>query len=734
MNKYYRKVHAKIVLALILLSSVLSLQAQSPNKINLEKYWRYRERLVKDFVVVTPSNGAGTNIPAVGLFLDDNGNKQLLHWDDANSNISHYLSMLATEYKLLKEQGHNYQKTVNELYMALVAIDRLDRTSESYFRSDGSVSEEDLNGWMIRDDVNQDFWNQYYERLGFSDASDGYYHSVFKDGAGKGYQKQSLSQDNVYHLLEGLALVNALVESEYIEEPTPALIDFPQFAKTLTFRVIKMMQHTVPIYRINTGDNFTCLLSKPSKWDWVLSPAWALMQQTNYEALCSIKSRWYIQNPVTGNLAEEGSGDEFDTWLYFCYGVEQAGNKILGAGYDVGLAPSSGWLQREVFFSILDGSYKDDAGDVAVVFKALVGNGILDFIGSAAGIPPGVIPLAVNDDIVHSLIGRVEIDPYKVKTLAAIGNIGGEETFWKLRGELTRYSHFMLMYIALHGAPTNYAPGNTEYEADKQYFESLLSLAPCRGPRSYSINPHDDYSFEWSAESRLVWPEYKGRHSGLRVEINGLDYMMLYNLYSLVYGADYRKLTVEVNTGISNSTYTETAVDIIAQNEISGTSNVDFSANHSVKFMPGFAAKAGATVIAKIVPSAVDYSGYSQRNICTNLPLNARIASHSGSGLSNDRTDDKNAEIPLLSKETHPANIVVYPNPSEGVFVIEIKSKEKTKMANSYSIKTISGTQVQEGNFDENGIAAYTAGLQRGIYIVTVNAGTRRYIQKLVVK
>ena len=43
------------------------------------------------------------------------------------------MGMLATEYKLLKNEGKDTTKTLQELMYAINAIERLDSSAESYF-------------------------------------------------------------------------------------------------------------------------------------------------------------------------------------------------------------------------------------------------------------------------------------------------------------------------------------------------------------------------------------------------------------------------------------------------------------------------------------------------------------------------------------------------------------------------------------------------------------------------
>jgi hypothetical protein len=711
------------------------LSAQTHNKFNLEKYWRYRERLKRDYLVVSHTNTSGTNIPAVDLYLSGGG-KSVLSWGDANSNMSHYIGMLATEYRLLKNSGGNYQETLTELYYALNAINRLDQNSESNFRPDHSVGGDDWNGWMIRDDVDQNFWNTYHSQLGFDSADPGHYYSVSNPNTSGGYYLESVSQDNIYHLFEALGLVKALVENQTIKLPgqQDTYVNFQLWVKAIALRSIQMMQHNSAIYLMDkNGNHFQCGASKPTWWQWALSPDWAFLHQVTYEALCSIRSKWYIQNPVTNELAFEGSGNDFDTWLYFCYGAARAGNKIMQPlAVDLSMDPSNGSLQQETFHSILDGSYATDAGVVSALFAETLGMAVVHFVAQAAGVPPGTIPPGVASDIVYKIVGDAPpIDPYKVKTLAAVGKIGGDNTFWLFReDERERYLHFQLMYAAMHGAPASYSPSSSEYLSDKSYYESFLALAPCMGPRSYRLNGGDDYSDEWSSSSRLVWPENRRKEINNTVEYNGLDYMLLHNLYCLAYGQDFRRLTVNVDADFAGGSHSRTAVDIIGENVISSSTTVSYVANHSVRLIPGFQAQAGSTFNATIVPSTVDYAGYSQLNVCNNVPVSGRMATASLSppAKMNPPVHEKH----LVSAEEKSA-LEVYPNPANGIFVVKLLPNPVTLDNATITVTDVTGIIVRQQSFSAVGEAIDLTGVAKGVYVVTVATPDRNFKSKVVI-
>ncbi|MCF8449734.1 MAG: T9SS type A sorting domain-containing protein [Taibaiella sp.] len=148
---------------------------------NLQKYWYYRYRLVNDFLFISETNEAGSSIPAIKRMQhiaweeeptinDSCGSCRVLSWGDATVDLGHYIQMLATEEELLRECAHPISRSQYELKHALDAFDRLDDNAEQYCHEmenslgtnnaypgtlgPTSISYSDRhNGFFIRDDV-----------------------------------------------------------------------------------------------------------------------------------------------------------------------------------------------------------------------------------------------------------------------------------------------------------------------------------------------------------------------------------------------------------------------------------------------------------------------------------------------------------------------------------------------------------------------------------------------------
>lgn len=222
---------------------------------NHKKYWYYKTRFNSDFVKIDTGRGGSVPFNQRGFAGANNqifSPSQDLRSGDATAQLGCYLSVLATEYRLLKNNGQDLTKIKHEIFCALNAINRLDYNAE-YIFSDGTQNGS-LNGFFIRDDIPKEYVKNnykhfnYYSRDSFDvngtpvlDPVDSrpYYHATdrgftqtFNEGAYKsggasvsysnsislGQSKNTAletaeeSQDQAYYLLMGLALTSKLVD------------------------------------------------------------------------------------------------------------------------------------------------------------------------------------------------------------------------------------------------------------------------------------------------------------------------------------------------------------------------------------------------------------------------------------------------------------------------------------------------------------------------------------------
>ncbi len=255
---------------------------------NLEMYWYYRHRLKNMFMKIGPNSGeslpaASRSWQAFGnnfVINDDQLPNALMKWGDTTFDLGHYLGVLATEYRLLTDNGQlaAAEKTKTELFYALGALSRLDFlgdcTDPYYFPCSN-------NGYFIRDDVykvldSDETGNPTLSNLilppGYSPTGGFVWQNsrdlvgqpllenhfnqakklelfdmppVYKVGSSdysdtNGRNKE-MSQDQVYHLLLGLTLVHVLMDSGTLSlqdlAGNPITNDFRAQAMTLTMDI-----------------------------------------------------------------------------------------------------------------------------------------------------------------------------------------------------------------------------------------------------------------------------------------------------------------------------------------------------------------------------------------------------------------------------------------------------------------------------------------------------------------
>lgn len=533
----------------MLLSGSSVAQNQSEN---LKKYWCYRERLRQDFIVTSENvEEYGVNIPASDINLTTNE----ITWGDGNSGISHYLSVLSTELWLLKNNGQDYSVTLKELYYAMLAMERMDLYSENewrkYHNKTAYINSADINGCHIRDDVSQNFWDEYSDHFKVSK-----FNSVYVS-----QQRQEISQDNIYHNIEGLALIASLVGVENVSS-IPVNFVNPYINNYLTSKGIK------------NGNNINFSLWAKDYVERYINfmqsggITWRLISFFG-QTIASITNRWVLLNPVTGKPVREGSGLDFDTGIFYNAGVIYAGKEITGKN-----------LRTQDAFIVSNGT----------------ANGIFKNLFTSGGqIPELKWPSPF--DKVFKPIKIPSFDRYKISTLATNGDVLGDDTFSVLRSNQAKnsiqpYEHFPLFYETLHDPSRNLMlPFSLPYIQDKANIEALLNKAPQEGPTNST--------YEFSSSSRCVWPERLGS-STHKIEYSGLDYMMLHNLYYIAFHVkNFNSITIPKGSDdYRNGTFVGS--DIVSYNTVLSTDNLSLVATNSVKLADGFATQPGASFSARV--------------------------------------------------------------------------------------------------------------------------------------
>lgn len=192
--------HARVALAAVLLIATTAYADTTAQ--NLAKYHALRQRLVTEFVSVGSAPGQSEPAPER---MDNLG---LMKWGDGTIALGFYLGVLATEHYILSHPAqfpgaaaspNDIDTTREELYDALLALERLDLDADAAFPPPCSTTPA-LNGFFLRDDVPADFYTR------FSGIT-----TIQSDFIDPTLTNKEESQDQVYHVQHGLALVVALV-------------------------------------------------------------------------------------------------------------------------------------------------------------------------------------------------------------------------------------------------------------------------------------------------------------------------------------------------------------------------------------------------------------------------------------------------------------------------------------------------------------------------------------------
>ncbi|MCB9230427.1 MAG: hypothetical protein H6581_02085 [Bacteroidia bacterium] len=455
------------------------------SKLNLEKYWIYRERLLSDFLKM--GSGKGQSIPAHHKNLiwktASGKSKPLLNWSDGGFHLGYYLGTLSTEYFLLKKNNNDTKPVELELYYALNAVWRLDATSGDYpydnslwttgscFQSTIAWSDSlnasnwndssKLDGFFIRDDVNWTFKNNWA-------IIDSVQSSLLAPYSKRCTSKEP-SQDNAIGLLIGLFLVREFVDPFVIKNGVP----LRQFAINEGVRIIKALK----------GDG-----------------------------------NWILRNPHLNNQEVHiGAGGWFWGFPKAAMGQDMDPNAS-GFHNAQSLIEKPGWnLQQHPWITPRKNRNVNLWQDAAM---ASMGNS-WTFCSPLASLT-AVVPSATC------------FLPLPNTTPSGLN----EHAAWN--SEI-----YFLIHKVIHG--NNFNGNNTSH----QVYEAILNTAPCEGP--YSVWP-DPGVYGWTIANRFVYPSYRyvgewplykkedffgiGPNGSNGNTYNGLDYMLLHNLYWIRYGGD----------------------------------------------------------------------------------------------------------------------------------------------------------------------------------------------------
>ncbi len=694
----------KNIFCFLLLSISISSYAQNEFD-NMHKYWYYRFRMKNDFMLL--GKGQGMSIPAAQRDVRGQNfpysEEHQLDWGDATTDLGWYIGVLATEYRLLRDNSQPTDTTLMELYYALEAFNRLDNTAESYFRCSplpcpvSNPLPGDLNGWFIPDDVPADFLdntpehphNREHFNQGIASTSMvDKLHSDFLPtyGTHPNPYPSVESEDQAIHMLIGLSLVNRCFDAgvtynnkSFLDGETDILYE----AHNITDRIISWMQD----------------------------------------------HNWTIENPVTHHVETlEDGGLPY----LMAYGFAEAACKATGK--NDGTHAITGRTCNEYHDLITDANL--------VFFHGLQGPLELIAISPARS--------GYNDHIVGILAACgnswYEGYPFVVNT-----------TNEALSLFFTTYhdrEYLPLLRQVLHGGG-NLVPNST--------YENLLDRAPCVGPYNFGgsnhpINARDD----WSSAHRFKDPENRGDYPDgdkTRGEYYGLDYMLLFNLYCLAnddyltsyYNEMDQMVTIDFPHGLlayEGSTANPKEIDafntITAGNHINSGNNyftngdVVYRAGEEIALLPGFGVDEGADFGAYIDPFHCSGNDYSRMASDSSKPTSRTYNMPTSYVYYTDA--GKNTIHPYVSSFSQspekiinnaPPQINIMPNPSFGIFTLQLTENTTGEI---FIYNELGQVIYRATNQPINQSAIDLSSQPKGIYFLKVQSEEGVFMEKVVVQ
>ncbi len=194
-----------------------SFSQYSRNLLLTEKYFAYRERLKSQFMLCI-GTGPGCSLPAsIRNIYDENySGRETIKWGDGTIDLGIYISILATEFKILSEEKKSTEKTLTELYFALEAFNRLDFFGDTCFGMPPS-----LNGFFIRSDAGAGLFNnpqqkqETLNRLNSSGREVNNISSEFLNYLKGDIKLFAMSKDQVFILLMAMKLITLYIPENF---------------------------------------------------------------------------------------------------------------------------------------------------------------------------------------------------------------------------------------------------------------------------------------------------------------------------------------------------------------------------------------------------------------------------------------------------------------------------------------------------------------------------------------
>jgi hypothetical protein len=542
--------------------------AQTP-ELNQEKYWKFRNSFREKFVKI--GNGFSESLPAGAVLpLDciDNydvsqdgtpfsGTKYSeMRWGDGVIRHGHYLSLLATEYRLLKNNGQQTmaQATLNELYYALNALYRLDQFAEGnqdLIHGTNTILQNPINGFYNRDDIEKNFartnWQDSRAKMGcvnspysksnnianIQDPSQGFQFS------GNSYQNVP-SLDQMTSALVGLALVVRLVDPILVQ-PTPQDIakNPVEEAKSMIYKMIRYASENnwylldVHGWPVNNGGG-ELLLAAPAMirmFDLYLGNTLlntvANRKLAGYQEVQRFVTGYDVDDPYDGPLGAENINTYNDIFLNTspCYPFIQGQFQS---------SPFLNWENCGLAIDVNSNQLRD-------MWMNFIPNHVSDLAADWADDHRYNTTFGVNGTMFHEILASIKFDhtPFKTSNNTIAFNLGVLTGWWDASVCDNWASNIGNRQLELVNSALNgYTPAHN-YTFYSNFLDDMTLSGPYNleaGHWNGSAVTNQKQKFHdggWAAEYRWTNPNEIYGVDGEKGIFSALDYMVYYNLFQL---------------------------------------------------------------------------------------------------------------------------------------------------------------------------------------------------------
>ena len=713
--------HLNNILFLFSFLQFLFITVKSQNTTEIEnhkKYWYYKTRFNNDFVSI--GTGDGQSIPFNQRGFNDSytytAPTQILKTGDGTVQLGIYVGVLATEYRLLKDKGQDVTQVKHELFCALNAINRLDFMAEFHIGNyphpgnPHTTSSGILNGFFMRDDVPSDFAKNHYKELNYYnddlgnpnyqniDANDqaigisgdrgftqlnstgvftvqsgfqsfmgpygnkGWNDVPFPNKAQGHLSHMEESQDQLYYLLMGTALVSKLVDDETDGSSVFGYGSGETSLKTeainISDRLIKHVKNSPGgLWTIHDPANANNLVQIGSN---ALPFAYALDN-----AGCFIKYNQDLPsfnldliNPFIHNSCTDYRNvASFTPTLWETFVQLDGGPTVDSQGFYHAMSAICNCTFEKKGFLDLAIQAAINAAQAAITNVIANLNQVLDYLQNQIDKLPRWAQNLLQG-LLNAMNAAQTYASYVIDTLIALissltSQLMPTYSFNTTEERLLYNNYFNIInYFACNGDPFAYAkigsdayfgiflnrvlhpnptplPSNLQlltqsispiaYPIAKQDLLSILNSAPCEG--NYNFYPNNRPGTDWGNPNRVdrMDPTYRYNTAcptAFVGEYHGLDYMLLHNLYYLTEGSssffDYSKRTVTATfpIGADFTTTNRKTIGgyeyIIGKNIINSNGGSDYRAGKEIALLPngnsGFNSALGSDFSAVISP------------------------------------------------------------------------------------------------------------------------------------